>query len=558
MRISKLSLKNYRTLQDIVLEFPSYYSAICGKNDSGKTNVVRAIRCLMKEEDPYAYPKGPEFSITEDFTKWSDIDIRDRKISVGIELVVDSERDAGLHEFLLDFLTIENPPRELFLSVEVIHSTDDPPDAKLKIAGQEFSGRKAEEVLLRLQTSRTFLFHSSTDPKSPYYGRGFRGVLRDISEEYTRGLDNAKRGVDRMLKKIAREQQQEIEELLGRLRDKYRVGLSWPTFDLSYFPYNVMLGDSKVDVKLEDWGSGTRNRTMTLFTIFRAKQMADSSASASKSTPIIVVEEPESFLHPLAQAEFGRVLQDLAQEFRIQIIVTTHSPYLLNQNHPESNILLQRRVIRRQLRQTELVDTSGDKWMEPFALALGICDEEFRPWRDLFLTSSSALLLVEGEIDKEYFTLFQDPAHGSNRLNFDGEIFAYGGKDTLKNQALLRFLLDRYEKLFVTFDLDGEMAVERCLRALGLERKKDYMTIGMDQPGKRNIEGLLPDSVRIPVYADNPDLVQALSGTAEERRDAKRRLKILLLECFKSNAISGEEYYGLFYPIIKAANRKLG
>ncbi|MCB2037157.1 MAG: AAA family ATPase [Ottowia sp.] len=81
---------------------------------------------------------------------------------------------------------------------------------------------------------------------------------------------------------------------------------------------------------MDNWGSGTQNRTLILHRLFRAKQLSETEASASKLTPLIVIEEPESFLHPYAQAEFGRVLQDLAGEFGVQVIVTTHSPYLLS------------------------------------------------------------------------------------------------------------------------------------------------------------------------------------------------------------------------------------
>jgi predicted ATP-dependent endonuclease of OLD family len=110
-----------------------------------------------------------------------------------------------------------------------------------------------------------------------------------------------------------------------------------------------------------------------------------------------VVEEPESFLHPSAQAEFGRVLQDLAEEFQVQVIVTTHSPYLLNLKEPGSNILLRRHSAYRQLRETERVDTSEDNWMAPFGQALGLDAEEFKPWKSMVLAASDAILLVEGE-----------------------------------------------------------------------------------------------------------------------------------------------------------------
>ncbi len=67
----------------------------------------------------------------------------------------------------------------------------------------------------------------------------------------------------------------------------------------------------------------------------------------TKSTPVVVTEEPESFLHPSAQSEFGNVLNDLADELGIQIIATTHSPYMLGQNDPDANTILTRRFFRK-------------------------------------------------------------------------------------------------------------------------------------------------------------------------------------------------------------------
>jgi hypothetical protein len=52
-----------------------------------------------------------------------------------------------------------------------------------------------------------------------------------------------------------------------------------------------------------------------------------SSATEDRSTPVFLVEEPESFLHPSAQAEFGQVLNGLAEELHIQIIATTHRDF---------------------------------------------------------------------------------------------------------------------------------------------------------------------------------------------------------------------------------------
>jgi putative ATP-dependent endonuclease of OLD family len=364
--------------------------------------------------------------------------------------------------------------------------------------------------------------------------------------------------VNRGLAKISRSHQQELESLLGRLETRYKVALSMPAFDFTSVPFRVTLGQKKCDVPLDEWGSGTKNRTLILLTLFRAKQLGESEASASKITPVIVIEEPESFLHPAAQAEFGRVLQDLAEEFQVQVVVTTHSPYLLSMASPGSNILLSRHTRYKQLVETQRQDTTGENWMKPFGLALGLESEEFKPWKQLILSGSSALLLVEGETDKQYFEMLRAAEHGANRLDFSGEIVAYDGTGSLQNTILLRFVKNTYRRLFVTYDLDAEERVERTLSGLGLEKKKHHMPVGLNSPGKRNIEGLLPDSVRTSVYSANAGLVQAATqGTKEEQESARNSLKKLLLDEFRKRAVPGPEWFGNFYPLVRIISNAL-
>jgi predicted ATP-dependent endonuclease of OLD family len=364
--------------------------------------------------------------------------------------------------------------------------------------------------------------------------------------------------VNKLLKKIVQGHKKEISELLSRLNSRVKVGVSLPNFNIDRLPYNLTLGDSKVDISLNNWGSGTKNRTMILLALLRAKQVSDSYASASKITPVLIIEEPESFLHPSAQAEFGQVLQQLSNDFEVQVITTTHSPYMLNQQNPESNILLERKVSRKQLRETVVVDTSGENWMEPFGIILGISNEEFKPWRELFFSETRSLLLVEREIDKEYFELLRKEEHGNKKLNFDGDIFDYDGCSTLKNPTLLKFIRNRCKSVVITFDLDVAIDVEPTLKRNGFEKNKSYITVGIDEPGKRCIEGLLPEEIRKEVINQNADLVQqAMYGDKDEQRSAKNLLKRKYLESFKQNSVPGEEHFKEFYRLVSVINNNL-
>jgi hypothetical protein len=558
MRIHKLKAKNYRTLEDVEISFPSYYCAISGKNNSGKTNVLRALRLFFGDEPQtfffFSFEPRARVSFKEDFPAWvASKDGPARTIQVECELKILRESDAGLYQFLVDYLDLKQPPD--VLNVQLATTTTDSTDAVISasINGNSIDARKAQEVLKKIQSSPAVLFHNSTGPEMPMVVARRVGSLAELGNPEREELEKAKDRLNGTLTKIAKRQQKDVSEILGRLQEKHKVGFSITKFDPDKFPYSLTLGDGGPEIAIENWGSGTQNQTLILMALFRAKRISELEASPSKITPVIVIEEPESFLHPSAQGEFGRLIQALAEEFKVQVIVTTHSHYMLSTDRPECNILLEReRGDRGRLRRTTVADTSGEQWMEPFSLALGLDNEHFRPWKSALFSSADRILLVEGETDKAYFELLKEPIHGDRQFKFDGFIYPYNGRDQIRNRALIGLLKCRYKRFFITYDLDSDKELSKLFDELGLQRGKHYLPIGKDAAGKDAIEGLLPDSVLKVVYGTHVDLVQQLAGTSRDQRESARsKLKRLLLDEFKRIAAPGDEHYGHFYSIVR-------
>jgi hypothetical protein len=91
-------------------------------------------------------------------------------------------------------------------------------------------------------------------------------------------------------------------------------------------------------------------------------------------------------------------------------------------------------------------------------------------------------------------------------------------------------------KIFVTFDLDAQDEVQKHLLQIGLQDRRDFTAVGKDKPGKRAIEGLLPERVFKAVYAKEVHLVAAAMGeTTDVRKSAKNELKRKLLDEFKAH-----------------------
>jgi putative ATP-dependent endonuclease of the OLD family len=252
------------------------------------------------------------------------------------------------------------------------------------------------------------------------------------------------------------------------------------------------------------------------------------------------------------------MLRHLSDEFGIQILVTTHSPHMLNQEDGASNILLAREIKRGKSYESVRVDTSGNNWMAPFADHLGISAEEFSSLKPLFSADKSKVLLVEGPIDQEYFKFLQQHSLACDKLASSIEVVPYGGKDTLKNTLLIQFVLRKFDHVFLTYDLDAKAEVGAALCRVGLKENSDYAALGMSQAGKECIEGLLPQSVLSAVNGRETDLVMMLgSKDNSERRRAKDALKRAYLAEFKARTEHSKDDLKELSKIVRLINLKL-
>lgn len=558
MKISRINIQNFRSIEKLTIDLPGHYTAISGKNNSGKSNLLRPLKILFGAEQRFRF-NDDEIKHSQHFPLWKKKDSVEH-IKVEAFLTIARSEDASVFKLAEEFFKLPESVNEIELHLSAEHQKGkELPEYVVRIGDEVLDSYKSKTIFTTIKTSGAFQFYNSTEPHNPFDSRNYlTDLVGELSKTDREQITKDRDKLSKTVSGLAKKHQKDVSDLLGRLEEKYSVGLSAPKLNLDFLPINITLGDKRVDVSLDDWGSGTKNRTHILLALFKAKKLSESLDEDTKISPILIIEEPESFLHPSAQAEFGRIIQDLSEEFKVQVIVATHSPYFLSQQRPESNILLSRKLDAGQLRATEKITVEADNWMEPFALNLGLSNPEFEPWKPIFFSRTNKILLVEGEIDKEYFNLLRDDAHGSNKLCFDGEIFQYGGTGTIQSGVLLRFIKGRYHRFFVTFDLDCEKQLSKLLQSLGMEKGKHFTAIGVNGSGREKIEGLLPDSVQNAVYGKHGALVQqALAGTGEESKSAKQRLKRLLLEEFRSKAQPGQDYYGEFYKLVKVINKAM-
>lgn len=553
MKICQIEADNFRTLENFSVSLQPAYCAISGKNNAGKSAVVSIIQYFFDNQDdqPFFMRGNRDVSFATDSTQWSSK--ADMSISVSVEL--DRNDDSEVFFVVETFSENKILHDKIVVRLKQVFQKDGMNRLICSVGEHEIEGQNASEILKKFRSASNLVVHNSTnESKNIFYVSSSHTEIIEthFSAEDRQKIAEAEKGLQTRVKKAAKQHKDELDKLLGKLNEKYQVELSSiETGRSSKFPLQIKLTDKSVDAPLNNWGSGTQNRTRILMSVLEAVRMRSSVTFEDRSTPVFIVEEPESFLHPSAQAEFGQILNGLAEELKIQIIATTHSPYMLNQSDPSANYLLERKIFRTLPRDTYVKDTSGSEWMIPFAENLGIIPSEFESWKPVFSSHSDRVILVEGDIDLAYFKYFSEKFPNLYTIPTDVDIVPYGGKDSLKNSSILQFMIKKFGKVFITFDLDAKNDVESALKRISLVEGSDYTHIGVATPGADCIEGLLPTVLKKKVYADQHELITAIaSQDTKARANARSELKKHLLEQLQKSDLAIEDFK-LFRDLFK-------
>jgi predicted ATPase len=99
---------------------------------------------------------------------------------------------------------------------------------------------------------------------------------------------------------------------------------------------------------------------------------------------IVLIDELETSLHPRAQRRLVRDLADLCRILELQIIVTTHSPYILAELPPEGRVYILDSPNKKEL-------VTG---VSPF-FAMTQMDDDPHPEADIFVEDDEARILLE-------------------------------------------------------------------------------------------------------------------------------------------------------------------
>ncbi|MHA4844524.1 ATP-dependent nuclease [Flavitalea antarctica] len=400
MYLSRLKIKNYRSIKQLDLRFKKGKNVIVGKNNAGKSNIIKAINILLGENSP-TYAKSD--NITEnDFhagNKTESIIIfceltRDEQEQLNYEEIYKcfgfkchieiSEWENGRpktkvqvrHQFRTD--SIENFWEDIDAVMNVIEDEVQTDYVNPKLKNQNsfekqfddkfhfaFAFRATFSSSGKINKEIRFFYKSnegdgwimafSAPVRNEFIQSAIIPSFRDPSNELR---INQWTWFGKLLRRYINTDDPNLNAAFGSLKsasdgvfqnlkeeiNNNQVKIAFPDTIIS-FQFNP---ETKIDVYKSaliyvDDGfnsllqdKGSGIQSAVIIGLFHYYTRNVAHSSCS----LLTIEEPEVYLHPQARRVISNRLDDFLEKDKNQVIITTHSPEFITAPHEHLNIIL--------------------------------------------------------------------------------------------------------------------------------------------------------------------------------------------------------------------------
>lgn len=381
MFISKLKIQGFRNFQDSTIEFNDGINIIIGPNNSGKTNLIKAIALILNSQ------VSRRLSI-DDFNKNVELDnLKKEPPKVTIQMfILQSSNEQDYPDDLptvSTWLTKLEPPYEALLTYEFFLPEKEKANY-LELLNDITETKKAWVIIntefIKKYTYKIFggdpKFRNAADSDAlQKFDFQFLDAIRDVERDMFTGRNTLLREVldfflDYEIKKDSSKQEEDkkaeiksrmeifstdsdrlIEALQKRMEEGKKQILSYaketgasfnkanPNFEgnineTDLFAALKLIIEYETGIKVPATHNGLGYNNLIYMSLLLAKMQVDSDGSYlgsnAKVFPILAIEEPEAHLHPSMQYKFLKFLRENKDRDKRarQIFITTHSTNL--------------------------------------------------------------------------------------------------------------------------------------------------------------------------------------------------------------------------------------
>lgn len=549
MKLSNIHIHNFRSIIDESFDLEKY-SLLIGENNSGKTNVINALRCFYEDD-------GMKFKEKDDFPKRK---ATDNDSWVELEFLTTDDEQSNLKD---EYKTSDNllKVRKYFKSTvnkdlvkagqsNIYGYESGNLSTNLFYGAKNISNAKLGKVLYIPETYKTddnlkmsgpsplrnmvnFVMGKVVD-KSPTYAS-----LKEAFENFNKEFPAEKTAEGFSLENLQRDINRNVEEW----GIKFGLHINPISTEnivknlVSHYIEDTALDNQHVDINL--FGQGLQRHL--IYTLLRVGATYTEKKKVKKKEfspdfTLILFEEPEAFLHPTQQEILNISLQKIADEDSQQIIITTHSPIFVRKNidllpsllklrrqdgvskiyqvnHTETGQLFDENNSLFKLFSDLLADDAVSSEIKNKIKSKNLGDKEADVDQKLQEESLKYFLWMDGERSCVFFAKHVFICEGASEkvffdYLFDNEWHELKPKHIYFLDAMGKFNLHRYMNLFnqlgishsVIYDKDPDSEVQSYVNDF-IEDKKNGLTQG--------------------IHAFNIDLEDFLGIDRSKRKDLK-------------------------------------
>ena len=385
MQIKGISITNYRSIKKANYIPIENKCVIIGPNNEGKSNILQGIVLSLTIITGSQRKRGRFYSRrlryfegyqSYDWERDFPLDLQETepkgKTTFKVRILLDEEEENELAEILnsqktneIEFILCFYRDKET-MEVNSV-------DKQIKYTKDV----KIEELLYFFHERLIFHYIPAIRPTeySIY-------IIEELLEERLEILKKDKKYQD-LLQKILEYQKPVLEELGKQLTESIKsfipevknVEISNEDEINRIISRSLsVLVDDNVKTDIEHKGDGIKSLLAISLVNHSVHQQAE------KKSVLLALEEPESHLHPGAIHRLNQIITAISTTQ--QVIITTHSPLLVDRTNVEHNIIVDKQVANKAMKITDIRDTIG----------VHISDN---------LTNTSWVLLVEGKSDEK-------------------------------------------------------------------------------------------------------------------------------------------------------------
>ena len=344
MKLREIQIHNFRSIIDARIEV-SNYGLLIGSNNSGKSNVIDAIRLFYSQ---YTYSRETDFPKTG---------ASDDQVWLELEFELTDEEALSLKD---DY---PQPDKSLRVRKIVNPGTGKLADSRKPGIYAYVESELSDQLFYGAKNVQQGKFGelvcipavSKLDDHTKFSGPSeLRELVNRIMKSLVESSDSFQKireSFGKLVPKLKEEQSNEghslaklesdISDQLSRWDTEFRFNISAPSDSdviKSLISYEIF--DQSLDQGIDPsrFGHGFQRQliytVITLGAQYQGNKQANGEAKKDfrPDYTLILYEEPEAYLHPTQQVALDRSLRSLSNSPQVQVVCTSHSPVFVSQN----------------------------------------------------------------------------------------------------------------------------------------------------------------------------------------------------------------------------------